>query len=172
MNPIARNLVVMCLMIVGSPSASTGAQEVRQGQAPAKAVSDWPIPFDEDAQRVYQEDYENGKCDRILPDSSAAVVSREDGVTVHAGKYYLRLNSAPLVRDGIALLKVDGRLYIDLHDVPFIHTVPQTWNRMALPSMFGGGTPPLESFGWQLDDLEIWDGLPDPAKRTESPSPQ
>ena len=27
---------------------------------------------------------------------------------------------------------------------------------MALPSMFGGGVDPAASFGWQLDDLEIW----------------
>ena len=56
----------------------------------------------------------------------------------------------------------------DLREIPFIHTVPQTWNRMALPSMFGGGTAPLESFGWQLDDLEIWDGLPAAERRAES----
>ena len=31
------------------------------------------------------------------------------------------------------------------------------------------GTPgTLESFGWQLDDLEIWDGLPEPGKDAES----
>jgi len=39
---------------------------------------------------------------------------------------------------------------------------------MALPSMFGGGTAPRESFGWQLDDLEIWDGLPAPEGRAAS----
>lgn len=297
MSLITRRLVVICLMIAGCPAASTGAQGERQGQIPAKAVSDWPIPFDKDPKWLYHEDYESGKCDRIRPNSSAAVVRRENGATIYAGKYclrgnfdpkttdpitrkraatkssgltdiglaqagirdrmyvtywwrldptnkfvaeppgdfggqkhayitasaepwikkvncvvgqawgpdhwwivnnspdpatvryggnarvaaehaqlgvwhhieyYLRLNSAPLVRDGIALLKVDGQLYIDLRDVPFIQTVPQTWNRMALPSMFGGGTAPLESFGWQLDDLEIWDGLPEPGRRAES----
>jgi len=299
MSLILRRLVVMCVMIAVAPTASAGAQEEGQGQRPAEAVSGWPIPFDQDAKCVHHEDYKSGKCDRIRPNSSVAVVSREDAAAVHAGKYclrgnfdpkttdpitrkraatkssgladielaqagvkdrmyvsywwrldptnkflaeppgnfggqkhayitssaepwikkvncvvgqawgpdhwwivnnspdpatvryggnarvaaehaqlgvwhhieyYLRLNSAPLVGDGIALLKVDGKLYIDLRDVPFIHTVPQTWNRMALPSMFGGGTAPLESFGWQLDDLEIWDGLPGPAKRTESES--
>lgn len=276
MSLIARRLSVVCLMIAACQVASTRAQEDGRGQVSAGAVSDWPIPFDNDARRVYHEDYENGKCDRIRPNSSAAVVGREDGATVHAGKYclrgnfdpkttdpitrkqavtkssgladielaqagvkdrmyvsywwrldptnkfvaeppgnfggqkhayitasaepwikkvncvvgqawgpdhwwivnnspdpatvpyggnalvagehsqlgawhhieyYLRLNSAPLVRDGIALLKVDGKLYIDLRDVPFIQTAPQTWNHMALPSMFGGGAAPLESFG-------------------------
>jgi hypothetical protein len=267
---------------------------------PAEPRSDWPIPFDPDARRVYFEDYESGECPRIRPGSSAAVVGRDDGADVRSGKYclrgnfdpktvdpitkkqaasryarladislsqagvkdrmyvsywwrldptnqfaaeppgnfggqkhayitgsaepwklkvncvvgqawgpthwwivnnspdsdslryagnarldaergrlgvwrriefYLRMNSAPRERDGIALLKVDGELCIDMRDVPFSHSVPQTWNSMALPSMFGGGTPPRESFGWQLDDLEIWDGLPDPGQRALAERP-
>ena len=299
MSLMIRRQGVVCLMIAACHAASTGAQERGLVQTSAESVAGWPIAFDRDAKRVYHEDYESGKCDRIRPDSSAAVVSREDGASVHAGtyclrgnfdpkttdpitrkqaatkssgladielaqagvkdrmyvsywwrldatnkfvaeppgnfggqkhayitasaepwikkvncvvgqawgrdhwwivnnspdpatvryggnarvaaehaelgvwhhiEYYLRLNSVPLERDGVALLKVDGSLYIDLRDVPFIHTVPQTWHRTALPSMFGGGTAPLESFGWQMDDLEIWDGLPNPASEMK-PAP-
>lgn len=257
------------------------------GAAPV-ASPDWPIPFDKDARRLYAEDYEDGKCDRIQEGSSAAVVSRDDGADVHAGRYclrgnfdtkttdpltrkrgksryagladiklpgagralyvsywwrldpddkfeaeppsnfggqkhayitgsaepwankvnyvvgqawgfehwwivnnspnkeskpfganarvdaesakpgvwhrvefYLRLESAPGKGDGVAILKIDGKLAIDRRDVPFEQGLPQqTWSRMALPSMFGGGTGPKESFGWQLDDLQIWSGLP------------
>jgi len=268
-------------------SSRQGAEAARAEEAPTQTPSEWPIPSDPHAKRVYYENYEDGKCDRIRPSSSAAVVSREQGADVFRGKFclrgnydpkttdpitrkkgtkgarmkaisldalgvkdrfyvsywwrldaenkfvsdppgfggqkhayitssaapwmnkvncvvgqawgrahwwivnnspdpkkipyhgearvspeqarlgvwhhvefYLRLNSAPRERDGLAFLKIDGKLTIDMRKVPFIHTVPQTWQRMALPSMFGGGNNPKESFGWQLDELEIWDGLP------------
>ena len=96
MSLILRRLVVMCVMIAVAPTASAGAQEEGQGQRPAEAVDGWPIPFDQDAKRVHHEDYESGKCDRIRPNSSAAVVGREDGATVYAGKYCLRGNCQPV----------------------------------------------------------------------------
>jgi len=101
MRLIVRKLIVTCLMIAGCPAASTVAQEEDHREGPAEAVPSWPIPFDRDAKRVYHEDYESGKCDRIHPNSSAAVVSREDGSTVHAGKYCLRGNFDPKTTDPI-----------------------------------------------------------------------
>lgn len=280
-------------------AVDTGARPPRSSAVaePPATSAGWPISADKEAKRVYAEDYENGKCERIKPNSSAAVVGPDDGAEPHSGKYclrgnydpkttdpitkkkgatryagladislskagvkdrmyvsywwrldptnkfvaeppsnfggqkhafitgsaepwakkvdyvvgqgwgpdhwwivnnnpdptspsyqanarvaakhaklgiwhhvefYLRMDSAPLKSDGLALLKLDGELYIDKRDVPLTNSVPQTWNAMALPSMFGGPTSPLESFGWQLDDLEIWDGLPAPGKTAES----
>jgi hypothetical protein len=37
--------------------------------------------------------------------------------------------------------------------------------------MFGGAFAPAESFGWQLDDLEVWDGVPPVAQKKETPAP-
>ncbi len=259
-------------------------------QAAPLASPDWPIAFTEQAQRIYFEDYESSRCDRIQEGSSAAVVSREQGVDVHRGGYclrgnyntkttdpltgkrgktryagladikltrakdriyvsywwrldpdnqfeaeppgnfggqkhayitgsaspwankvnyvigqgwgpdhwwivnnspnkesksftanarvdpqraklgvwhriefYLQLESAPGKSDGIGILKVDRLVCIDQRNVPFQQGLPaQTWNQMALPSMFGGPAGPKKSFGWQIDDLEIWNGLPKP----------
>lgn len=264
-----------------------GAEPAERGASP-----DWPIDFDASAHLVYLEDYEQGTCDRIQSDSSAAVVSAADGADVFAGTYclrgnfdpdtvdpitgkqgasryaglsdiglsgagltdrmfvsyrwrldsdvefvpesgsfggqkhayitgsaspwaekvnyvvgqawgpdhwwvvnnspnslatsyqqnanvdaaaaalgawhriefYLQLESSPGVADGIAILKIDETLAIDARDVPYLwpDAAIQTWGGMALPSMFGGGVDPAASFGWQLDELEIWDGLPPP----------
>lgn len=282
----------LSVLVFGAPPESAPA-----GAGAGEAGPEWPIPADPGAKRVYYEGYEDGACDRVQPGSSAAVVSREQGVDVYAGRFclrgnydprttdpitrkkaaskgagmknislsgagikdrfytsywwrldpgnefasdppgfggqkhayitgsavpwmnkvncvvgqawgpkhwwivnnspdpkslpyhgetynvtpehaklgvwhhiefYLRLNSAPRERDGVALLKIDGKLYIDMRDVPFIHTVAQTWENMGLPSMFGGAYAPKGSFGWQLDELEIWDGLP-PRKAQERP---
>ncbi|MBW2527124.1 MAG: hypothetical protein JRI23_23280 [Deltaproteobacteria bacterium] len=271
----------------GAGGGSGGTEPAERGASP-----DWPIELDTGATLVYLEDYEQGSCDRIQSDSSAAVVSAADGADVFAGTYclrgnfdpdtvdpitgrqgvsryaglsdiglssvgltdrmyvsyrwrldadvqfvpesgnfggqkhayitgsaspwaekvnyvvgqawgpdhwwvvnnspnslaisyqdnanvdsaaaalgtwhrvefYLRLESSPGAADGIAILKIDEALAIDARDVPYLWpgAADQTWGGMALPSMFGGGVDPAASFGWQLDELEIWDGLPPP----------
>jgi len=82
------------------------------------ASPDWPIPFDQDARRIYHEDYESGRCDRIQEGSSAAVVSREDGADVHEGRYCLRGNFDSKTTD--PLTKKQGKTrYAGLSDIRF-----------------------------------------------------
>ena len=82
----------------------------------------------------------------------------------HHVELFLRMNSGPGVKDGVCRLTVDGETVVDRTDAPFMHSTPkEEWGGVGLPSMFGGAFPPLESFGWQLDDLEVWNGVPDRA---------
>ncbi|MCH5373629.1 MAG: hypothetical protein JJ992_06605, partial [Planctomycetes bacterium] len=113
---------------------------------------DWPIPFDKDAKRVYHEDYESGKCDRIRPNSSAAVVSQEDGADVHAGKYCLRGNFDPKTTDPItrkrAATKSSGLTDIDLSQAGIKNCMYVTyWWRLDPTNKFMA-TPP-GNFGGQ-----------------------
>ena len=85
----------------------------------------------------------------------------------HRVEFFLKLESAPGARDGIAFVRVDGKVCIDRRNVPYLWKggKAQTWGMMSLPCMFGGAQGPKTSFGWQLDELEIWDGLPVPKRR-------
>jgi hypothetical protein len=80
----------------------------------------------------------------------------------HRIEWYLRLETTPGDGDGVGIVKIDGTLYIEAYDVTYLWpgAPAQTWGGMGLPSMFGGPSDPTASFGWQMDDLEIWDGLP------------
>ena len=91
----------------------------------------------------------------------------------HRVEFFLKLESTPGARDGVAVIKVDRKVCIDKRDVPYLWNggKVQTWGMMSLPCMFGGAQGPKTSFGWQLDELEIWDGLP-PPKRDATPAPR
>jgi len=79
----------------------------------------------------------------------------------HHLEFYLKMNSAPKEKDGVFWLRVDDETVIARTDVPYMHsTANQQWGSVGLPCMFGGAFAPAKSFAWQLDDLEIWDGLP------------
>lgn len=80
----------------------------------------------------------------------------------HRIEWYLRLETSPGAGDGVGIVKIDGTLYIEAYDVTYLWpgAPEQTWGAVGLPSMFGGPSDPAASFGWQMDDLQIWDGLP------------
>lgn len=80
----------------------------------------------------------------------------------HHLEFYLGLNSAPRKPDGIFIIKVDGKTCVHKKDVPFRPYEMENFRSTSFPSMFGGAKAPSASFGWQLDDLEIWDGMPTP----------
>ena len=82
----------------------------------------------------------------------------------HRVEFFLKLESTPGAADGVAVVKVDGEVCIDRRDVPYLWKggKEQTWGMMSLPCMFGGAQGPKTSFGWQIDELEVWDGLPAP----------
>jgi hypothetical protein len=90
----------------------------------------------------------------------------------HHVEFYLKMNSVPRAPDGACWLRVDGETVFDRTDVPFMHgTANETWGSVGLPCMFGGAFAPAESFGWQLDDLEVWDGVPPATQKKETPAP-
>jgi hypothetical protein len=80
----------------------------------------------------------------------------------HRIEWYLRLETTPGAGDGVGIVKIDGALTIEAYDVTYLWpgAPVQTWGAVGLPSMFGGPSDPTASFGWQMDDLQIWDGLP------------
>lgn len=71
------------------------------------------------------------------------------------------LNSAVGATDGRFRLRVDGTTYHDLDDVPWQTTTAQTFGTLGgVPHMYGGCCGPKLPFGWQLDDVRVWE-LPD-----------
>jgi hypothetical protein len=71
------------------------------------------------------------------------------------------LNSAPGVGDGRFRLRIDGTVVIERDDVPFQTSTAQKFGTLGgVPHMYGGCCGPKFPFGWQIDDLEVWE-LPD-----------
>jgi hypothetical protein len=79
----------------------------------------------------------------------------------HLIEIFAALNSAPGVADGRFQLRVDSTVYIDRADVPWQTSTEQTFGTLGgLPHMYGGCCGPKYPFGWQVDDLKVWE-LPD-----------
>lgn len=71
------------------------------------------------------------------------------------------LNSAVGATDGRFRLRVDGATYHDLDDVPWQTSTEQSFGNLGgVPHMYGGCCGPKFPWGWQIDDLRVWE-LPD-----------
>lgn len=109
---------------------------------------------------------------KIGSSSGAAPLAASQAGKWHRVEFYAKLNSRPGVSDGIRILRVDGQTVINTKQACYISSdkPQQELGSMQLPSMYGGPNNPASSFGWQLDEFEIWDGLPgdspEPAIRT------
>jgi hypothetical protein len=79
----------------------------------------------------------------------------------HLIEIFASLNSAPGVADGRFRLRVNSNTYIDLSDVPWQTSTEQTFGVLGgVPHMYGGCCGPKYPFGWQVDDLKVWE-IPD-----------
>jgi hypothetical protein len=80
----------------------------------------------------------------------------------HLIEVYCELNSGPGVEDGKFQFKVNGNEYINQSDVPWQTSTDQTFGNLGgVPHMYGGCCPAKYSFGWQIDNVALWDTLPD-----------
>ncbi len=75
----------------------------------------------------------------------------------HKVQVYARLNTQGTANgilefwlDGVKIFDVTDYLWRDLSTDNFAIVNPLT--------MFGGGSPPPASFGWQIDNVRVWDG--------------
>jgi len=68
------------------------------------------------------------------------------------------LNSAPGATDGRYRLRVDGATVHDLSDVPWQTSTEQTFGNLGgVPHMYGGCCGPKFPWGWQIDELRVWE---------------
>ena len=79
----------------------------------------------------------------------------------HLIELYAALNSAPGSTDGRFRLSIDSAVVIDQADVPWQTATEQTFDILGgVPHMYGGCCGPKYPFGWQIDDLAVWN-VPD-----------
>ena len=78
---------------------------------------------------------------------------------------YVKLNTADNLRNGIFRFWLDGIKVFDLANVDYRNSTSDTLRKVLPLSMHGGDHSPPGSFGWQLDEVELWDGLPTGAPR-------
>ena len=50
---------------------------------------------------------------------------------------------------------------MDFTDYKYRDVDEDTFSFVVTPMMYGGGDPPPGPFGWQLDEIAIWDGMPE-----------
>lgn len=78
--------------------------------------------------------------------------------TWHHIEIWAVLNSAVGATDGRFRLRVDGTTYHDLDDVPWQTSTEQTFGNLGgVPHMYGGCCGPKFPWGWQIDDLRVWE---------------
>jgi hypothetical protein len=79
----------------------------------------------------------------------------------HHFQVYVRLNTPASEANGILQFWLDGVTVLDLADYRYRDSDDDHISHFATPHMYGGSSPPPGSFGWQLDELAVWDGMPD-----------
>jgi hypothetical protein len=86
----------------------------------------------------------------------------------HNVQVYVKLNTANNRADGVFRFWLDGIKVLDLGNVDFRNSTDDVFQKVLPLSMHGGDAAPPRSFGWQLDEVELWDGLPTGSPRVSS----
>jgi hypothetical protein len=81
----------------------------------------------------------------------------------HHFQVYVKLNTPASEANGILKFWLDEVLVMDLDDYRYRDHDDDHISHVVTPHMYGGGDPPPASFGWQLDELAVWDAMPDPS---------
>jgi hypothetical protein len=78
----------------------------------------------------------------------------------HHFQLYMKLNTPASEANGILQFSIDGALVLDVDDYRYRDNDEDHIDHFATPHMYGGAEPPPGTFGWQLDELAVWDGMP------------
>jgi hypothetical protein len=76
---------------------------------------------------------------------------------------HVKLNTPAAEANGILKFWIDEVLVLDVVDYRYRDADDDHISHVVTPHMYGGGNPPPGPFGWQLDELAVWNGVPDPA---------
>jgi hypothetical protein len=78
----------------------------------------------------------------------------------HHFQVYMKLNTPASDSNGIFKFWIDNVLVMNISDYKWRDSDADNIWFMAAPSMYGGADPPLGTFGWQIDEVQVWDGMP------------
>lgn len=78
----------------------------------------------------------------------------------HHFQFYIRQNKPASARNGILKFWIDEVLVLNFANFHWRQNDDDSLYFFSTPHMYGGGSPPSSSFGWQIDEMQVWDGLP------------
>jgi hypothetical protein len=83
----------------------------------------------------------------------------------HSVQVYMKLNTANGRADGVFRFWLDGVKVLDFSDADIRDSTGDHFASVNPLGMHGGTQAPVTSFGWELDEVELWNGLPTGAPR-------
>lgn len=78
----------------------------------------------------------------------------------HHFQFYILQNKPASARNGILKFWIDDVLVLDFKDFHWRQDDRDSIYFFSTPHMYGGGSPPSSSFGWQIDEMQVWNGIP------------
>lgn len=87
----------------------------------------------------------------------------------HHFQFYIKQNIPASARNGVLKFWIDDVLVLDFADFHWKRNDNDSIYFFSTPHMYGGGAAPPSSFGWQLDEMQVWNGMPSPAALQPDP---
>jgi len=78
----------------------------------------------------------------------------------HHFQFYIKQNMPASARNGVLRFWIDDALVLNFSDFHWKQNDQDSIYFFSTPHMYGGGAAPPSSFGWQIDEMQVWNGLP------------
>jgi hypothetical protein len=88
----------------------------------------------------------------------------------HHFQFYIKQNTPASAANGVLKFWIDDVLILNSSDFRWRINDNDSIYFFSTPHMYGGGSPPPSSFGWQLDEMQVWNGMPPAAAANLVPS--